>query len=1127
VVETVEPAGGPPTLAWMTEVEREFRDRDPAAFFVWPRVIRRVLRNELEITSPWVRVPHRKSYVISRERLVWLVAPDELGIDAATEIPNRALLISRPEDDRLKGISPDELRRTYWRLLYHARLDAAMQARTDPKTMSLAQLRQRVDRIGQEQFDEIRAVLQQEAMLTHPEDRRHVYAEFVAVFHELRAFAPDLLPLYFPSLQDVAATAEAIAEDCPAAALLEATRPPGLTEPNVLAATVAAAPVAGERSVAPRATPPSAWRSRGMARTAARLTRRGNAMRAAVLLQRALQAAPPDQQVKIHDALESQLDQFARRLQAALELDDADVERWRRMCAALLRGADWGFWTVNARLLYDLQKVCIDHERELYRVDLWGWVRHLGRRALRQPLPDLRLVRMTKHLQTALRRVGAARLDPENRRELSRLLHEAAERAEEILRGQLEPQLRGSLELAGIVPRDPCEQVAFHKLTAELLDNIVQRGFLTVGNLRDSLSRGQLKLADLTSPREFFTGDALLRADRRLAETLQGVYQKGPFYLRWLQRLNSLFFGTPVGRFVTKYLALPFGGAFIILMGLHLLAEEAHELLHTPKAHLYSHQAMIGLGSFLFLLMHWPAFRRGTVLALHATWTLLRLLAYDLPILLYRFPPVAWLLRSLPALLFRRYLLSPLAVTLLLWKGFPQIGLYPELSPWSAVATLVASFVVLNSRIGRDSEELLWEWLGKAWHRFRVTVVVGLFNLIMDLFRQVLDGLERVLYSVDEWLRFRSGESTVSLVVKAALGPVWSFVNGIIRFCVTLLIEPQVNPIKHFPVVTVSHKLLLPSLPYVIALFDTVLDRSTAVFVATVIVTCIPGVFGFLAWELQENWRQYAANRPATLKPVLVGHHGETLLRLLRPGFHSGTIPKLFAKRRRSARKQRLHPELSKQGVYEERLLHEAEAVRHFVEREFVALLQGSQRLKGVPLSVAAVELSTNRLTVVLSRSDLPEAPARLTFGEQSGWLIAGLSEPGWLRQLNLDQKIVVSTALAGLYHLGAVNLVREHIESRLGSPPHPYDISETGLIVWPTRTFEAEVHYPLEERPTISPRPRSVARVAGLEALPAGALVFAEHPISWDAWRDFWAAEATGDVCPDALLRDVAVLRP
>ena len=31
----------------------------------------------------------------------------------------------------------------------------------------------------------------------------------------------------------------------------------------------------------------------------------------------------------------------------------------------------------------------------------------------------------------------------------------------------------------------------------------------------------------------------------------------------------------------------------------------------------------------------------------------------------------------------------------------------------------------------------------------------------------------------------------------------------VLRFAVNVLLEPQFNPIKHFPVVTVGHKLLL------------------------------------------------------------------------------------------------------------------------------------------------------------------------------------------------------------------------------------------------------------------------------------------------------------------------------
>src|SRR5205807_836257 len=52
-----------------------------------------------------------------------------------------------------------------------------------------------------------------------------------------------------------------------------------------------------------------------------------------------------------------------------------------------------------------------------------------------------------------------------------------------------------------------------------------------------------------------------------------GVYRRGEVYLRGLQRLSSLAFGTRPGRFLTRYVALPLGGAFFILEGLQHLVE--------------------------------------------------------------------------------------------------------------------------------------------------------------------------------------------------------------------------------------------------------------------------------------------------------------------------------------------------------------------------------------------------------------------------------------------------------------------------------------------------------------------------------------------------------------------------
>ena len=76
-------------------------------------------------------------------------------------------------------------------------------------------------------------------------------------------------------------------------------------------------------------------------------------------------------------------------------------------------------------------------------------------------------------------------------------------------------------------------------------------------------------MPDITEAADFLRGDQLLRADRKLALVLDGVYRRGEFYLRWMQRLSSLGFGTRIGRFLTRFAVVPFGGAYVALAGIH------------------------------------------------------------------------------------------------------------------------------------------------------------------------------------------------------------------------------------------------------------------------------------------------------------------------------------------------------------------------------------------------------------------------------------------------------------------------------------------------------------------------------------------------------------------------------
>ena len=122
----LNPAPVPASLQMASEVERRLREQQIGVFFVMPRVVRRVLQNELDIASPWQPPPHRKTCVITRDRLLWLVARDELGVGDHATLPEQIILIAQPEEIQLETMTREELQRHYWRLMFHARIDFEM-----------------------------------------------------------------------------------------------------------------------------------------------------------------------------------------------------------------------------------------------------------------------------------------------------------------------------------------------------------------------------------------------------------------------------------------------------------------------------------------------------------------------------------------------------------------------------------------------------------------------------------------------------------------------------------------------------------------------------------------------------------------------------------------------------------------------------------------------------------------------------------------------------------------------------------------------------------------------------------------------------------------------------------------
>jgi len=1084
-------AEAPRARLGLAELERSLYSLDASVVLAAPRIVRRVIKQHAGIRGLGLRVPHRKSYVIRRAALLAIVELSELDLPPQAHLAEIVILLARPAAEKLTAISPEEAWTKYWRLLFHARVHAALNQGVTAGRLGAAVVRQRVRQIGETEFTEIRAVLKQEDYLLPAREDLDVYIEFAAVYLELRLFAPTFVRDYFPGLRDVHKIDEVLAHDIDAEELFESTRPPdagpqpwrgNLSHPGHFSD--------GHAEPALPNSKLSVQAAESLVRQAGRVAALGNLVRAAILRSRAARLVAADEaRAYLRDAA-TDLSRLAYRLQSALGFTAAEAEDWSKSLVAILEQSSRGFWTPEARMLYDLQKVCVDHERGIYALNLWRWIRSLGREPIKRLLPGQRDVLMSKHLRGAGRRLASVRLSGAARSRLAALLQLAIHRAEANLRAHFQPPILAVLDEVGLQPQNLPEQVARKKL------------------VDDALSRNNLKLPDLSSIGEFIWGDQLLQADARLSASLDGVYHRGEIYLRWPQRLSSLAFGTPAGRFLTRYVALPFGSAYLAQKGLqHILAPSVH-----AEFDLVSAGSLAVVGIFLIGVLHQPQFRRRCMQALRSIGWGLRLLWIELPRRLMRLPAVQKIVNSPAFKLLQRYLFKPLVVSALV-AGVMSVMLGRQATLESAAVTFVIVNLLLNSRIGRNVDELVTDWLAHTWHRIRMHVLAALFRLIMDAFNRVLETIERLLYTVDEWLRFKSGESSLSTVCKAVLGMIWMVVNYLIRIYVNLLIEPQINPIKHFPVVTVSHKIMLPFVPRLTGLlagpFVPFIGLVWANAIAGPTVFLLPGVFGFLVWELKENWRLYAANRPETLQPLLVGHHGETMIQFMRPGFRSGTLPKLYARLRRTSRKAlwtgNWHPvEKQRDGLH-----RVEEHIRRFVDRDLLMMLMESHGWGNPGVTTGEILLGTNRVLVELYCPELGEDSLWLAFEDHSGWLTASVYERGWLDRLEARQTRTLTNALAGFYKLAGVDLVLEQIEARLTPDAPAYEISEAGLLLWRGRG-QPPLVYPLRDRADLDGKP-PLALDLEPHAVPRELLVFAASPISWRRWIITWEVDLFG----------------
>lgn len=1012
------------TTAQTPGLARRLRDVVPAARLVRERHLRKILHRLAEDGEP-VSVHTELPVWVGRDRLREMdILPDDVFVGSESPL----LLLTVPDDRFPHQLPEPEVLRHYWRLLFRAAVEAELRKQAEAGLLTTEVARDRLAALGPEAEVEARFVLEADHLVPRGADDVTVYVAFVATFAEYARFDPHGLAWVFPLLSDrgpgLAAVAGGVAFD----GLLARTRPVGAADAVRIAGTDADA----------EQNEPVRDGSGELLALSRRAAATGNHVRAAILRTRAGGSG----WALIRSGL-------VPRLADILGWDEPTARAWGSALGPLLKAASRGTWPRAARALYDLQKIPTDLEGGLFTVDPVEWATTLGRRPLRRPLTRARTVILHRHLVAAHKHLLRSRVPPHDRDRLDALLVGEQHRVEERIRAELGPVIRSVLDEVGLRPANLPERVARDKVVAELLDGVCESGFLRLGDLRDAVSRNQLKLPDLGGPVEWFRGDPLLRADARLAVELDGVYHRGEVYLRWIQRGTAAAFGTPVGRWLSKYLFFPFGGAFLTVEFARYIAYEigvlsgyVSSLLPRPVGEEPVLEALVGgpadavptpveavhhgvlltpesvavtvvLG-FLFLgLLYWPAFRSAVLAGLTAAWTGCRFLAVGLPLAVWRSPPVRAVRDNTVTRFVNRYFGTSLVVGLLTALVFVLLGGGPgQIATGGGIMFGLAALLV-NTPLGRQLEDETAEALSDAWRVLRVNLIPGLVAWVVWAFRELAGLVERGLYSVDEWFRFREGQAKPSLALKAALAVVWFPIAYFVRFAFMLLLEPQINPVKHFPVVTVSHKLLLPLIGAVSS--ATGLSKATA----TLIIGGIPGIFGFIAWELKENWRLYAANRPSRLPRVALGHHGETMRGLLRLGFHSGTVPRLYKKLRAAVQRAERTGRPPRAGKLTQGLAGVAHAVESFARRELVPLLRSAGNWDGLTPRVAGVRVAVQSIWLDLDVPELGRPPLRLVFAHRDGQVLARVAEPGWLGQLQDDRREVFDVAVGGFAALG------------------------------------------------------------------------------------------------------------
>lgn len=713
------------------------------------------------------------------------------------------------------------------------------------------------------------------------------------------------------------------------------------------------------------------------------------------------------------------------------ERDRADFQDFINYLSAKIRRERW---STERFILLDLENAYIDGNTKFCELSVRSWIFSFGKEKLITPLLYNGHMRRLKHLRSAYKKTQKMKLEQQVLEKYVNTVRKALQKTKQKISAQIEPVVVAAMEEQNFPRKTLDQKMAFHKVQKGYLDIISEDGYSYFARLRDLVSRNRMALENLET-KQVVTGDQLIKLDRLLGKQLRGIHRPAELYIRFLQIVSAMFFGTPTGRFMCKFFFFPFGGAVVLMVLLQILLEH-----FIPGIDLISGPYILSTGAVLQLFFYVEHSR---------TWLKKIILK---PLKYIGTAPIQ-LLRKFPTLIQKTLILpftgSIVLFSMVYFRFYREVLLYKP-AHWSNayyyeiiyMVCVVLAFIFFNSRLGTIVKNTFIEFLALIVQALGRGLLIRFLSFLLYLSRITLEKIEHASYIVSDYLRLIYGARYTTSLFKATMALIWFPLAYVITLYIVLFLEPQINPLK-FPIVSITYKLLLvfPDVYFKIivtiqnianAILPAIMAYSFAWFTAFVFT----GLFGFLGWELKENWQLYKENWRKSIAANKIGKKGKTIVQFLRPGFHSGTIPHLFDKLRHARIKMQQNQRDFSPVLP---LQREMETVKHelqtYITRDFVLMLQMHPVFAAkFSIKVENIECTYNTIyTTIVMESENDRYRFTIYFQEKNHHLIATIKfSEGDVKNWSRSQQQVFAYLLAVFYKKSAVDFVREHIEFRL-----------------------------------------------------------------------------------------------